>query len=450
MAPEVMRGGHYDKRVDIYSLGLVLYQLTNGNRLPFYPVPEQITQRAMEDAWERRMRGEALPALERASPAFARVILKACAYKPEDWYGSARAFSDALEQAVQSDLGQREKVNRETAARQSVPAPAPVQRDSYDASPLLTRARLSLEDEEWEEADRFAEQILNSDPQSADAYMVKLCAEKHVSTEGKLTNCDEDFGNNVNYKRALRFADAEHKAIYEGYHQAVLARIEAARKAAEESARQKAIRKAKERETYAQAKVKVGDIVTFGRYPQNADGTDKTPIEWQVLATDGKTATLISRYALDCKPYNTKSKDVTWETCSLRRWLNGTFLQAAFSAEEQKRLQTVQTDKNPSYSTNPGKAIQDRVYLLSIREAGKYFSTKSARVCKPTAYAKAQGEFMNITNSSDARRWWLRSPSSFTEFAADVDYDGSVNRVGKLVIESSDAVRPDVVIRLSN
>jgi serine/threonine protein kinase len=54
MAPEVMRGGHYDKRVDIYSLGLVLYQLTNGNRLPFYPAPEQITQRAMEAAWEKR------------------------------------------------------------------------------------------------------------------------------------------------------------------------------------------------------------------------------------------------------------------------------------------------------------------------------------------------------------------------------------------------------------
>ena len=34
--------------------------------------------------------------------------------------------------------------------------------------------------------------------------------------------------------------------------------------------------------------------------------------------------------------------------CTLRTWLNGTLLQAAFSAEEQKRLQTVtvSADKN--------------------------------------------------------------------------------------------------------
>ena len=100
MAPEVLRGGHYDKRVDIYSLGLVLYQLTNGNRLPFYPAPEEITQRVMEAAWEKRMRGDELPPPEHAGTALAQVILRACAYKPEDRYESAQAFSNALQEAL--------------------------------------------------------------------------------------------------------------------------------------------------------------------------------------------------------------------------------------------------------------------------------------------------------------------------------------------------------------
>ncbi len=109
MAPEVLRGGHYDKRVDIYSLGLVLYQLMNGNRLPFYPEPEKITQRAMEEAWERRMRGEALPAPEQASPGFARVILKACAYDPGERYATAQEMRSALARAGCADTEEAEE-----------------------------------------------------------------------------------------------------------------------------------------------------------------------------------------------------------------------------------------------------------------------------------------------------------------------------------------------------
>ena len=34
-APEQVKGDNYDHRIDIYSLGLVLYELANRNRLPF-------------------------------------------------------------------------------------------------------------------------------------------------------------------------------------------------------------------------------------------------------------------------------------------------------------------------------------------------------------------------------------------------------------------------------
>lgn len=89
-APEQFTGRH-DKRVDIYSLGLVLYELSNGNKLPFastgYARPVDV---------ERRQMGEPLPAPCNASKALASVILKACAYKKEDRYQTAGELLAAL------------------------------------------------------------------------------------------------------------------------------------------------------------------------------------------------------------------------------------------------------------------------------------------------------------------------------------------------------------------
>ena len=77
--------------------------------------------------------------------------------------------------------------------------------------------------------------------------------------------------------------------------------------------------------------------IPFGAYPQTADGTDSTPIEWIILdyREDEGRALLLSRYVLDAKPYNDKKAAVTWDECTLRAWLNNEFLQQAFLAEEQ-------------------------------------------------------------------------------------------------------------------
>lgn len=71
-------------------MGLVLYSFMNRGRLPFYPLDKnQISFSDRESAMDRRMRGDALPAPAEASPEFAAVILKACAYRPEDRYRTA-------------------------------------------------------------------------------------------------------------------------------------------------------------------------------------------------------------------------------------------------------------------------------------------------------------------------------------------------------------------------
>ena len=189
-----------------------------------------------------------------------------------------------------------------------------------------------------------------------------------------------------------------------------------------------------------------GTYLVFGSYPQTKTGNDDTPIEWLILESDGETALLISRYALDCKPYN-KNKDTTWETCTLRGWLNDEFFNKAFSADEKKSIlqSDVSADKNPEYNVNPGNATKDKVFLLSVVEANKYFKSNDARMCAPTDYAIQRGEW-GPYESRNVCRWWLRSPGCISNCAAYVYTDGSIYNY--YVYISGYAVRPCVRVRL--
>lgn len=195
---------------------------------------------------------------------------------------------------------------------------------------------------------------------------------------------------------------------------------------------------------------KVGDYVFFGAYEQdNNTSNGQEYIEWLVLEVKGGKALVISKYALDCQPYNTSFTDVTWETCTLRKWLNSDFINAAFSADERTMIPTVtvSADKNPDYSTNPGNATQDQVFLLSITEVNKYFSSDSARQCKPTDYAVANGVGENDSGNC---WWWLRSPGGYQGSAAYVHRDGDVGEIGYFVDYDLHAVRPALWIDLNS
>lgn len=131
---------------------------------------------------------------------------------------------------------------------------------------------------------------------------------------------------------------------------------------------------------------------------------------------------MISKYALDCQPYNEVYKSVTWETCTLRKWLNDEFINEAFSKNEQAYIPTatVPAHKNPEYDTDPGKATKDKVFLLSAVEAEKYFSSDNERKCKATYYAEANGASVTSNRYSS---WLLRSPGFRSDFCCGVDYD---------------------------
>ena len=95
-APEVVHMDRYGQAADIYSLGITLYWLLNNRKMPFIGADEQQTPMLKEEAMKKRYRGEALPAPKNGSTKLKEIVLKACAYRPEDRYASAQEMYDEL------------------------------------------------------------------------------------------------------------------------------------------------------------------------------------------------------------------------------------------------------------------------------------------------------------------------------------------------------------------
>ena len=133
---------------------------------------------------------------------------------------------------------------------------------------------------------------------------------------------------------------------------------------------------------------------------------------------------LLSAYDLDAKRYNEEREEVTWETCTLRKWLNEEFINTAFGAEEQQRIITtkVENTDDPNFKTPGGNDTEDKVFLLSIVEAEKYMPTDFERKTAPTPFAKKEGA---CTNNGSCW-WWLRSPGRNPFNAAYVHYFGNI------------------------
>ncbi len=192
-----------------------------------------------------------------------------------------------------------------------------------------------------------------------------------------------------------------------------------------------------------------GEIVSFGHYPQDAEGKILTPIEWIVLEVDdvNHRILLISRYILESRSFHTANSSVTWETSSLRSWLNGYFMDLAFSPSEQKNILTVDVDNGPEqgdsrYNSGIGGDTRDRIFLLSFAEAERYFSGRTARKCIPTDYARSQGAFV----FKDTGIWWTRSSGKDQYNVIDVNSQGSMT--SSLATYASIGVRPALWISL--
>ena len=196
--------------------------------------------------------------------------------------------------------------------------------------------------------------------------------------------------------------------------------------------------------------------MTFGLYEQDNNlSNGKEPIEWIVLDVQDGKALLLSRYGLDVMPYNTKREEITWENCTLRKWLNGSFLQTAFTEKEQSAILTTAVDNSEAQgyvgwrSISGGNNTQDKIFLLSCKEANQYLEVDytgqntESRV-RPTAYAVQRGAWIsNDYKTAEGRAvgwWWLRSPGDNQGRAAGVNIDGALS--SRNADEENACVRP--------
>ena len=243
------------------------------------------------------------------------------------------------------------------------------------------------------------------------------------------------------------------------------------------------------------------DCVWFGNYWQedtNGDGVcvkedygdyeqdDKQPVKWRVLSVDASgNALLLADKNIEIREYNTTDTDVTWETCTLRSFLNSYgpesniceedyeaagFLTTAFNAKERSAIKTAFTanPNNPIYDTKGGNDTKDKVFLLSLDEAmnpnygftanhlkheyyeGRYSTDADAtRTALNTGFVDFKPGYEG--NDKDAEDvWWMRTPGESADYASSFYNMGAANASGRKVSDKGTAVRPALYLDLSS
>ena len=183
------------------------------------------------------------------------------------------------------------------------------------------------------------------------------------------------------------------------------------------------------------------DTVFFGYYPQSVKAYDTDDmIEWIVLEKDDnkKEATLLSKRVIDVVPYNTESAFVTWETSTIRKWLNHNFYYFSFGRQDRRNIVNteVKTTAPEKSMSEGGNDTIDKIYLLSLEEANEYLKYCEL-VGKGTIYDDNNGIPMS---------YWLRNPGNTQNFACYVHQDGILSNIGHFV-NFARGIRP--VIKVS-
>jgi RNA polymerase subunit RPABC4/transcription elongation factor Spt4 len=180
----------------------------------------------------------------------------------------------------------------------------------------------------------------------------------------------------------------------------------------------------------------IGSIMTFGTY------------DWRVLDVKNEKTLLIAQHVTHVNlPYNEEKTDVTWETCTLRKWLNEEFFYS-FTKEEQRQIVPTANinENNQWYGTNGGRNTQDKTFLLSISEVVKYFGDSGDLKNRKGWYFEgnkwilkdSKGYAINDKFNEKRRayydgrtaRWWLRSTGITSIGVAIVDRVGAVSVAG--------------------
>ena len=199
-----------------------------------------------------------------------------------------------------------------------------------------------------------------------------------------------------------------------------------------------------------------GEIIQFGGYG------------WRVLDVQDNRALIITEDIIGVRPYDSdfdsEFTDEVWATCSLRKYLNDGFLNK-FTPEDRERIIETKVD-NPAnlwYGTKGGKDTDDKIFLLSLEEADRYFGNSGDYLnerrkdfdfdSEKFEEDEENGGYFSNAHDSDRQAkyngiptfWWLRSPGIHKGSAASVFYNGGICVFGLdlyCVLEVMCGVRP--------
>ena len=501
-APEVKFGIARDSdftmaaKADIYSLGLVMYQMANLGFLPFMPMDRTILSADDKaNGYQQRIEGKSpLPVPKGGiSSSLWNVISKACAFNPQDRYTNAAEMHSALlkirnENAIEEtvhvptavknfeDLGMTVTMNPDQSSgpvHVTDPAHQKGKKSNvltyiFASIALLVIAgvcfflgRTTQPDEPTAPPPvQHAHIVQPADPGQEPTCTAAGHKPYYACNEGCGQYFEDKAGQNViGDSKALQTWKSEGGAGYLPLKEHKAGSWKEIQKPTVKNPGKEELKCTVCGTVMDTRSIDKLQYVTFGTYPQTAAGNDKTPIEWLVLDVQDDKVLLLSRYGLDCQRYNSVYKNVTWETCTLRKWLNNKFLNQAFSPEEQDAILMTDVDNSRSqgysqWSTDGGNNKQDKMFLLSYAEAKHYFSVTSENTrniqsrVEPTAYAIQRGANYKTKDGKSAGWWWLRSPGSNQNSAARVYPDGSL---GNCRVNSTyEAVRPALWVNLES
>ena len=184
-------------------------------------------------------------------------------------------------------------------------------------------------------------------------------------------------------------------------------------------------------------------------------------IDWRVLTVENNKALLISEKILEKRPYNVDGKDITWENCTLRKYLNNEFYNSLDAAKSTISETRNDNPNNPWYGTAGGNTTTDKVFLLSLDELVKYFGESGDlrnKRCKDNkgnndstgGYLYDQYNSARVANyrNEGASFWWLRSPGEDSFTAACVGPVGDFRVSGVYFSADSGGIRPALWLNL--
>ncbi len=212
------------------------------------------------------------------------------------------------------------------------------------------------------------------------------------------------------------------------------------------------------------------DVVEYGTYKQSAvEGESGVysddPIEWIVLDVNGDKALLLSKKALDVQAYNTTDEAVTWESSSVRQWLNNTFYEEAFTASERTAILNAQVDNstNPVTGISCGNDTTDRVFLLSLEEAHSneygfsaynvWNDNSDIPLLELSEYCDSLSQYCSLDSDSgyyytiSNKNWWLRTNGAAADKAVAIS--GMNIDCESVTVTNKLAVRPAIWVDLS-